>query len=305
MDAEHLLLAEVASAHHGMIATHHLELLELSEDQREWLLRTHVLTRSRYGAYRFAAVPPSWKGELLAACWAGGTRAFGSIRSAAAVWDVPGGDQVLQEVTCPRWRRARHETLVVHETKAWEGDVTIVDGIPVTTIERTILDLGAVRSTDVVERALEAALRRELTTWDAMYETVERLGRRGRNGVGVLRKILDERDADRRLTDSDRERMMLQAFRKHGIPDPVPQYVIRHNGLFIARVDAALPQYKLAFEYESFEWHTGKAALIRDTSRRNQLLAIGWPTIGVTAADLRSGGLVVCRQILDVIRRAS
>ena len=110
---------------------------------------------------------------------------------------------------------------------------------------------------------------------------------------------------DRRLTDTDRERMMLQAFRRHGIPDPVPQFVIRHNGLFIARVDAALPQYRLAFEYESYEWHTGRAALIRDTSRRNRLLAIGWPTIGVTAADLRSGGLVVCRQILEVIRRAS
>jgi len=305
MDTERLLLTQLASAQHGMIAAHHFELLELSDDQREWLVRTRVLTRARYGAYRFTSVPPSWKGELLAACWAGGTRAYASIRSAAAVWDVPGGDEALQEVTCPRWRRARHDTLVVHETTAWEGDVTVVDGIPVSTIERTILDLGAVRSKDVVERALEAAIRRELTTWEAMHEALARLGRRGRNGAGVLRSILDERDADRRLTDSDRERMMLQAFRRHGIPDPVPQYVIRHNGLFIARVDAALPQYKLAFEYESFEWHTGRAALIRDTNRRNRLLAIGWPTIGVTGADLRSGGSAVCHQILEVIRRAS
>jgi hypothetical protein len=78
-----------------------------------------------------------------------------------------------------------------------------------------------------------------------------------------------------------------------------------HNGRFIARVDAALPQYTLAFEYESYQGHTGKSALVRDNRRRNQLLAVGWPTIGVTAADLRSGGELVCTQILAIIRRAS
>src|SRR5262245_11875100 len=108
MDTERLALAELASTQHGMLAAHPLDLLGLSDDQREWMLRTRVLTRARYGAYRFTAVPPSWKGDLLAACWAGGTRAYASIRSAAALWDVPGGDRVLQEVTCPRWRRARH-----------------------------------------------------------------------------------------------------------------------------------------------------------------------------------------------------
>jgi hypothetical protein len=44
---------------------------------------------------------------------------------------------------------------------------------------------------------------------------------------------------------------------------------------------------------------------VRDNRRRNQLLAIGWPTIGVTAADLRSGCELVCNQIRAVIRRAS
>jgi hypothetical protein len=119
-----------------------------------------------------------------------------------------------------------------------------------------IFDLGAVCSRNVVERALEAALRDELTSLDALYDTFTRLARRGRNGSGVLRSILDEYDADRKLTDTDREKMMLQVFRRHALPDPVPQYVVWHNGRFIARVDAALPQYTLAFEYESYQWHT-------------------------------------------------
>jgi hypothetical protein len=51
---------------------------------------------------------------------------------------------------------------------------------------------------------------------------------------------------------------------------------VRHNGRFVARVDAALPQQRISFEYQSYQWHTRKAALVRDTRRRNSLLAIGW-----------------------------
>ena len=298
--------ARLAATQHGKLAAHHLELLGINDGQRIHMVETGELVPAAHGVYAAAGAPPSWKGELLVACWAGGTRAVASHRSAAALRCWPGGDETIQEISCPRWRRTRHANLVVHESLVLlDEDITIIDGIPVTTVERTLVDLGAVVHRNVVERALEAALRDEQTTLEAVQATRFRLARRGRRGAGVLRSILDEWDADRRLTDTDRERMMLQAFRRHGIPDPVPQFVVRHHGRFIARVDAALPQWKIAFEYESFQWHTGKAALIRDTRRRNSLLAIGWLPIGVTAADLRSGGSIVCGQILDVIRRVS
>jgi predicted transcriptional regulator of viral defense system len=300
------LAAELAETQHGILALHHFDLLGIDEDARKRLLAAGLLAHARYGVYRVTGAPPSWKGDVLAACWAGGTRAAASHLSAAALWPLPGGDESIQEITCPRWRRAHCDGLVVHESLALpDDDITIVDGIPVTTVERTLFDLGAVCSRNLVERALEAALRDELTTLDKVTTTFARLARRGRRGVAILRSILDEYDADRKLTESDREKMMLQVFRKHGLPDPIPQFVVRHNGLSIARVDAALPQYKLAFEYESYQWHTGKSALVRDNRRRNQLLAIGWPTIGVTAADLRSGGELVCSQIFAVIRRVS
>jgi predicted transcriptional regulator of viral defense system len=306
MEHERNLITGSAEQHHGVVASHHFTDLGISERQRAGLVESGVLARTHYGAYRVVGVPPSWRGDLLAAVWAGGTRALASHRSAAAVRAWPGGEQGIQEVLCPRWRRGRHKTLIVHESKLIDDvDMTIVDGIPCTSVERTIFDLGAVCSRNVVERALEAALREGLTSIDALQQTLTRLARRGRNGAGHLRSILDEYEADRKLTDTDREKMMLQAFRRHGIPDPVPQFVIRHRGRFIARVDAALPQFKIAFEYESYLWHTGKTAIVRDNRRRNTLLAIGWPTIGVTAADLRSGGELVCTQILAVISRAA
>src|SRR5262245_2506911 len=205
MDDFRIRAAQVAEQHHGIIAVHHLDLLGIDERQRERLLGSGALVRNLYGSYRVAGAPTSWKGDLLAACWAGGTRALASHRSAMAVRDLPGGEQLVQEVLCPRWRRAQHEELIVHESKLIDDvDMTIVDGIPVTTIERTLLDLGAVCSPLVVERAVEAALRDDLTTFDALHQTLIRLARRGRNGAGVLRAILDEYDADLGLTDTDR-----------------------------------------------------------------------------------------------------
>ena len=298
--------AQVAEQHHGVLAVTHLDLLGIDERERRRLLESGELVRERYGAYRVVGAPMSWKGSVLAACWAGGTRALASHRSASAIRDLTGGEQELQEVMCPRWRRARHDTLIVHESKLIDDvDMTIVDGIPVTTVERTLFDLGAVCSPLIVERAVEAALRRELTTFDALSATLARLGRQGRNGAGALRQILDEYVADLRLTDSDREKMMLQIFRRHGLPKPIPQYVVRHNGLFIARVDAALPQYKLAFEYQSYQWHLGKRAIENDNRRRRKLMAVEWTEIGVTGADLRSGGAEMCAEIFEIIRHAA
>jgi predicted transcriptional regulator of viral defense system len=306
MDNPRILITAEAEKHHGIVAAHHFTDLGITERQRLVLIESGVIRRARYGAYRVAGVPTSWRGELLAAVWAGGNRALGSHRSALAVRHLPGSVEAAQEVLCPRWQRARHASLIVHESRVLDDvDRSVVDGIPVTSVERTIVDLGAVSPRTLVERALEAALRDELTTLDKVQATFDRLARRGRRGVAILRSILDEYDADRRLTETDRETMMLQVFRKHGLPDPVPQYVVRHNGRFIARVDAALPQFPIAFEYESYQWHTGKSALVRDNRRRNALLAVGWPTIGVTAADLRSGGELLCSQIFDMIRRAS
>lgn len=250
--------------------------------------------------WRMAGAPVTWQGELLAACLAGPPLVGASHRSGAAVWDVPGADQRLQEIVCPRWERAQRPSLIVHESKALSAaDLTIVDHIPVTTIERTLLDLGAVRHADTVERAVETALRRELTTIEALETIVHRLGRRGRRGAGVLRKILAVRTVDRDLTDSDKEMVLLQVLRRHGLPEPVVQYEIWHKGRFLGRVDAAYLEWRIALEYESYEFHIGRKALERDSSRRNDMVGAGWLPITMTYADVRSGGHVLARQIRE------
>jgi hypothetical protein len=299
-------LALWAEQHHGVFDLVVLDQFGIGRDQRRHRVDARRWVELYEGVYRMAGAPETWRGRLLAACLAGGPRAVGSHRSAAAVWSVDGGDRRTCEILCPRWRRAREAGLVVHESKGLvQRDVTVVDAIPVTTIERTLLDLGAVRHPLTVERAVETALRRELTTLLDLRSTVRRLGRSGRNGVGVLRRIIDERDPDRRLTESAMEMRLLQVLRAHGLPEPVTQHEIRDRGRFVARVDAAYPELRIALEYESVDWHTGKAALLRDSARRNAIVAAAWMPVAVTVDDLRSGGDRVCNDILRVRRRAA
>lgn len=186
----------------------------------------------------------------------------------------------------------------MHETKAFDAvDAMVTDGIPVTTPERTLLDLGAVCHPSVVEMALDAAEKRELVTLDSVRATLARLGRSGRNGVGTLRALLEERSPGRQPTESEMETLMLQVLRRWGLPEPVTQYEIRRAGRFVARVDAAYPQWHIAIEYDSYEHHAGRKAHDRDSARRGKIIAAGWLPVTATAEDLRAGGSALCAAI--------
>jgi hypothetical protein len=291
-------LTRFSEAHHGVFAIGHAYMLGFTDRQVVHRKATGRWLRAFLGAYHLAGAPPSWKGDLLAACWAGGFRAVASHRSAAALWDLAGGRRSIQEITCPRWRRARHDGLVVHESKAFDPvDAMVIDGIPVTTPERTLLDLGAVCHESIVEMALDAAEKRELVTLASVRAAVTRLGRSGRNGVGTLRRLLDDKSPGRKPTESEMETLMLQIIRRNGLPEPVTQFEIRRAGRFVARVDAAYPHWHIAIEYDSYKHHAGRKAIDRDAGRRNKIAAAGWLPVTATAEDLRAGGPVLCAAI--------
>jgi hypothetical protein len=141
----HVIAARSGAGHHGIVTWRGLLDAGLTEDQILHLASTGAIEPHFLNTYWLAGVEHTWRGEVLAACLAGGTRALASHRSAAAVRDLPGGDRRIQELTCPRWRRARHAGLIVHESTVLDScDVDVVDGIPVTSVDRTLFDLGAV-----------------------------------------------------------------------------------------------------------------------------------------------------------------
>jgi hypothetical protein len=236
-------LAQLAARQHGVFSLGQLQELDVSQAERWRRVNGGLWVQPFAGVFRLTGAPDTWEARLFGACLAGGPRGRASHRSAAAHWGLPGGSRELIEITCPRWRRARHDGIVIHETLGFEPNDTVMrDAIPVTSVEVTLLDLGAVVAEWTVEQALDAALHRRLTTMPSVQSTLERLARRGRDGCGVLRAILEQRAPIIGVAESPAETSMLRMLLRNGLPVPVLQYEIRERGTLLARVDAAYPQ---------------------------------------------------------------
>ena len=293
-------IAKIAREHHGLFSDVHLKQLKVTERERRHRLESHRWERVYDLAYRVAGAPNTWRGDLLAACWAGGMRAVASHRAAAGLHEIPGGREDLIEITCPRWQRAQHSGLLVHETRTLtDPDRTVIDKIPTTTVERTIFDLASVCTSFTVELAIDNALRRELTSLDKLAIMLRRVGSRGRKGTAIIRGLLVERDPAYTPTESERELMLVRLLRQHGLPEPERQFSIRDGeGNFIARPDLVYRDLKIAMEYDSYERHVGKHALVRDSRRRNAAAELGWIVLVATAEDVRYGnGNVFARDV--------
>ncbi len=296
-------LARHAAEHHGLFRGEHARLAGLTKRQIEARIASQRWVLVHYDVYRVNGAPQTWHGDVLAACWAGGFRAVASHRSAAELHGLPGGRRDLVEITCPRWRRARHDELVVHETKALNPiDLVVVSGIAATTPARTLFDLGGVCRTGLVELALENALRRGLASEAELIAVVRRLSRSGRPGGPVLRQLLLDRAPGQRPTESEMETLLFRAIKARGLPKPVPQYEVWQGAKLVGRVDAAYPDERIAIEYDSDEFHTGRTATKHDRARRHELIAASWLPIDVGPTDLRNGGALSCAAIRQALR---
>ncbi len=298
-------LAALVAETDGVFTVEHAKECGLTHDQIEHRA-AHVWERLYPTVFRMRGAPPTWRGDLRAAAFAGEPHAVLSHRTAAMLHGLPGGRQRPVELSCPRWRRSQTAGLLVHETTfVHPNDVELIDGLPVTTAERTAFDLASLsRSPDFVETVLHAARRKRLITYASTKATFDRLAGRGRPGVVVFREAL-QRWPGTKTTESDQETLLLQVLRKNGLPEPILQYeVFDDAGRFVARVDAAYPQWGALIEYDSIQEHSDEWALTRDSSRRNRLLALGHTTLTARHHDLRTGGGELCAAIRACRRRA-
>jgi very-short-patch-repair endonuclease len=304
MNHHDLDLARLAEAQHGIFDPSDARAVGLTERQCDYRIRAGLWLPIYDGVFRLPGSIPSIKGRLAAVCRVIRPDAAVSHRSAAVLWALPGARDDIVEISSPHRKRARHTGVVGHESRQLHDcDRTVVDGIRVTTVARTLVDLGAVCSDAVVEMALDRALRRKLTTFAEVQARLDAIGKRGRPGVGVLRKILDARDPRHAPSESEMETMLRRVLRRHGLPAPVPQYVIRDGDHFVARVDFAYPDHRIVIEYDSLEHHVGTGAHVRDSARRLQIEALDWSVVVATVGDVRNGGDLLVRAIRAVRAR--
>jgi very-short-patch-repair endonuclease len=81
------------------------------------------------------------------------------------------------------------------------------------------------------------------------------------------------------------------------------QHEVWHAGRFIARIDAAYPERRIAIEVDGFEAHSSPDAFQRDRTRQNRLVALGWTVLRFTWADVVQRPTMVAQTIREAINR--
>jgi hypothetical protein len=86
-------------------------------------------------------------------------------------------------------RRRGHPGVRTHHARLPADEITEIDGIPVTTVPRTLLDLASVLSPHQLERAINEAAIRGHSDSLSLPDLIAR--HPGRKGVGLVRALLE------------------------------------------------------------------------------------------------------------------
>lgn len=240
------------------------------------------------GVYGIAGSEDTWMRSVFGAVLSASEPAAASHRTAARLWGMTDRRPRTIEVVSQRHFRVKRSEFTVHESKDLvDHDIARIDGIPVTSAARTVVDLGASAPSWLVEKCLDSGLRRELfTIWD-VHRFMCRVARRGRTGIGTIRPLVEERLTWRGVTESDLEDLFRRIVALSPYPMPDTQHVLLDgDGGFVGRYDFAYPARLSIIETDSEGYHMDPASFRRDREKQNGAHLLGWTVYRVTWRQL-------------------
>jgi very-short-patch-repair endonuclease len=236
------------------------------------------------GVYDLNVTDREWRGEVRAATLAAGPHALASHRTAALLWGLDGVRGRMIELTVPFSKEPMPPGIIVHRTRRLLPG-TIVDGIPVTTPARTLLDLARFLPYRTLEKAVSSALRLGLATADEVARVLKEQGGRGVTGTRKLRFVLAQVVDE--LTGSPAEVDMDQIIRDAPVPSPKKQHQVPLPDGSNAYPDFAWPDRMKIVEVDGFEAHGQPDAFDHDLIRQNKLMELGWEIRRFSARKVR------------------
>ncbi len=301
MDPPDRLLGANAARHQGVIASDQVRP-DLTSSQLWTRNRRGQLDQPIRGTFVIAGTPPSWRRDLAVLVAAGGPGTAVSHRSAGLIHGL-GRFPELLEVATPRQRRFRtdfkdaiiHTSLVIPDE-----DLVETDGLVVTSIDRTILDLGAVVNQRRVQQAVDTALREGKTSLVSLNRLLEARRKRGRRGCGVLARVL-ESPAVALQVESRYEREILDLAVAMGLPLPATQHVVTGRWGQTYRLDLAWPDHRIAVEVDGHGFHATRAERAVDSARQNELQLMGWKVVRFTTDQIHSTPDGVAKTLADTL----
>jgi hypothetical protein len=280
-------LFKIAAKQHQLIRWDHARSLGLSARALNTRLDRGRLVVFRPNVLAVPGAPPTWVQAVMGAVLAAGATAFASHSTAARLFGLPFPEwlDTSFEVTVVLGRYAELDGVRLHRTGMLvERDVTRVDGIPVSSPERTIVDLSSRLSVRHLGVLTDAALRQRITTGRRVQQCCDRLHRApGRSPTTVYRMLM-ARFPDAAERESVLEDFVYESIRHFGLPLPRCQVAVR-AGDKRYRIDMAYPEHKIAIEADGFETHGPRAAFDADRQRGNDFALLGYRALHFTSAD--------------------
>jgi hypothetical protein len=294
----HQGLAELADRQHGVVSIRQLRELGYSNDAVEYACAQGHLHRLRHGVYAVGHTNLSLHGKCLGAVLGCGPDALLSHWSAAWLWGLMPTQPIPIHVTTPIPRHKRLGLLIHRSRTLTDEDRALVEGIPVTSVARTALDLAARVRRRSVDRLLQRS--EELKIFDLPdFESV--LARnRGHRGAKPLRRAVALYEPPP-FTRSGLEGRFFELLAEYGLPRPATNYVEAGYEL-----DVYWPELRFAVELEVFETHGSRLSFEEDRLRQEDLKLAGVELIRVTGPRLyREPGRVMERvaRLLAMRRR--
>jgi very-short-patch-repair endonuclease len=273
------VLADLAARQYGLVALWQLQALGLHVKVVDKRVAAGRLHRVHQGVFALGVRRRSHKASLMAAVLACGPRAVLSHRSAASLHGILDDSRSRVDVIAPNRRGRAPRGIAAHrDGTLTAADRTVIDGIPCTSLARTLLDIAATQSPDRLRYAVTQAEVEEIFDLTEVIELLKRS--RGRRGVARLRLAIELHDPDERDTRRELEKKLLRLFKRGGFRPEV-------NGHPLVDGVSMMPDFmwreaRLIVEADSRRVHGTATAFEKDRQRDQRLAAAGWTVIRVT-----------------------
>lgn len=292
-------MAALALEQWGVVAHYQLIALGFAADAITYRIETARLHPIHVGVYAVGHAALTRNARWMAAVLAYGPRAVLSHRDAAALWRIYPSSDARIHVTADRYTRNPRPGLILHRPRRWEPeDHTVHEGIPVTTVERTIVDLASHLSFERLARAWDAAVRLELLDVKKVEAILARSN--GRRGLKKVERLCTETRPILESSRSDLERRGYMLF--HDTPDIPNPSVNLWVADVAAEVDLTWPDYKVAVELDHEEWHAKTRAQRESDNARDARLQIArWKVLRVSDYRLQTDPHGIVQDIRDLL----
>lgn len=286
-----LVIRQLAEKQHGVVAHRQMIARGLGVRLIESRIAQGQLIPLHRGVFALGHRRIGLYGAWMAAVLACGPGAVLSHGTAAQLWGIRGSRKPI-EVTRVSGHRRPHGVRL-HQTRSLPAEhVTVEAGIPVTTIERTLLDMAPRLDAKQLEHDLVEADRSRRLRWLRLWQALTEHGR-GRKGVKRLKRIAAQ--ADPRFADavSMSEVDFLILCREEGLKMPQVNVLVEGK-----KVDFYWPEERLIVEADSYGYHGDPRAFELDHQSTVDLEVAGYRVHRTTYKMLESNP----RPFLDLVR---